>query len=249
MGIATESQLKASLIKITQPLDKSGRPSSVHKRCNFCISIPGSSNKANQKQNTSGYAYVWISNRNIFNNLLGLNIDGTERVVYENDKSVHLLKDEDGIECIVPKKRAILDPLIKLSGFEYTPKQVNILQQVSPKDIIPKLGYFRISAALIKKYIDGKSTNVLTGLIYNWIDDRMLFKFFKKFSTARNTVKKYPLVKILSTPQGPRAFVTFSPQTLDGQSVILLVKSFKFSDPTGLYNDVYLRFDHPPNNR
>ena len=243
-GIATEKQLRDCFMSITQ-FDVDNH--SNFKSCKFSIVMQKNQHPITKKWNTSGYAYVWISDPKIFNMLLGKNPDGSHRIGYRHDPryTIHSSIIENGdIEPIIPQIQVELPPLLTIPGYKYTSEQISILkQQITKEECVPNTGFFRVSAALVRKYIEDKSTNVLTGLIPNWIDEKIMLKFFRKFSTSPSN--KYPQVKILVT-RTRRAFVTFSPNTIDGPSTRLMVRNYRFSDPKGIYNDIYLRFDHPP---
>ena len=194
-----------------------------------------------------GHSYGWINKKDVFNALLGKNLDGSERIEYIDDENWEPPKedyyeamkkagDDWGDQADIEKKykrpkiKIELDPLISLSAIEYTEDQYNEVKKES------KYGFMELFETKLS-HKTGKLNTLFSNDIPSWIDEKYLFDFFKKFEKNKDqhydkkTKKKfcYPVVKIKSKKElrDVRRFCTITFSTLNPKTASFLINVVK----------------------
>lgn len=108
-------------------------------------------NLVETKSGYCGYAYVWISSPQVYNALLGRNLDGSERVEWYDDPNwksptkpledaldeletsdswVDMIEDEDNVRKLYkcPKLKKDLPSLVSIPGYKYDEEQMSYLE-------------------------------------------------------------------------------------------------------------------------
>jgi hypothetical protein len=187
-----------------------------------------------------GIAYIRITNKEVYNVLVGLNPDGSSRVEYYPDPLWTLpeKKLEDAIEelensCdhvqwadldeleqqyIHPMLERELSSLIEIPKFKYTEKQMEYLRKLYTENNIegdvPEYGGIHISRAFVVDPDTKFNHNILCARnIPNWIDETILKDIFIPY--VENIRNKYPIVSINTHNNIRTAFVTFDPYSND----------------------------------
>jgi hypothetical protein len=182
-----------------------------------------------------GYSYLWINNLKLFNALIGLNLDGSERVIIEENED-----EEESAELttnwgdMVSEEKevikTILEPLIKFS-------KIAILEEERIRYNLPYSEFdFYLTPA--KKLIEpGMKNMIFSNGVPPWLNEKKIRKFFEPFEKDNQlhskkidskVVKfKYPLVKIRNTTVNIN-FSNFNPNT--ASFVINMTRKVKFFD-------------------
>ena len=239
--IATASQLKSSFdLFIKDASSKLGRPIP----CNVTINLV-----ENREGKSFGFAFVFVSNPEVYNILLGLNPDGTERISMIDDPSwvapqvsfessktsswADISEEEDSM--IAPKISTKLGPVATLPLVKLTEEQRhttlsdNMIYKIDTnKDTIelevsrasvPKLGIAIIPNALKCKDVP------------EWITIADLKDSFLPFASdskslhdvmfrKQSTTEAYPIVVFNKDD----AYIIFNPETKDAQFCLHMLK-------------------------
>lgn len=150
-----------------------------------------------------GYSYLWIDNIKIFNALIGLNYDGSERIIKTKeiinyDLNLDLTKDdwsklaeEEEIKITIEK----LEPLISFPSITLTDEEKYKYRNFQDDT------EFIIKAASVNQNYMLKNS-IYSKRIPSWINEKKIKNYFKIFEKDdRLHIKKhekftYPLVKI-----------------------------------------------------
>jgi hypothetical protein len=140
----------------------------------------------NKEGQSYGIAFVYVSNKEVYNMILGKNPDGSERLKYNKklkekkaNKSINWGDSSDDEEIV---DTIILEPLIVLEAIELNDKLEPVINLV-------------INRALIYKLEDKYIHNILkTKKIPYWITPLMLKNMFSPFASD-NTTKYSRIVK------------------------------------------------------
>jgi hypothetical protein len=170
----------------------------------------------NKEGKKFGHTYAWVDCSRVFNALIGKNFNGSQRFEEvldedweepEEDYSAALEKvagdwgDEAEVEEMYnrPMKRVPLEPLVTLPGIKFTEEQEKEVKYES------KIGFLEIFETKISEKI-GKINTLYSGNIPEWVSEKMILDYFKKFEKdkvvymekkSRNKFS-YPIVKIKS---------------------------------------------------
>jgi hypothetical protein len=148
--------------------------------------------------------------------LIGLDFDGTQLIELVDDeeweppeKSYNDAMEEAGDDWVAwdrieqaykrPKKKIQLEPLVSLPAIKYTPEQ---LQEINHES---EFGFMEILPIKLTRRT-GKLNVLFTNDIPKWVNEEIIFNYFKKFEKDDRThhdkksKKKfqYPVVKIKS---------------------------------------------------
>lgn len=206
-GVAYNHQLKNSMI---YALEELGQRLGKKVECNFKVNlIVGRNGKY------YGFGYMWVSNPEVYNMLVGKNPDGTDRVEYiddptwtppdssyeeavksyNNSTSTSWADIADEEECLnktytCPKIRKDLAPLLVLPGYDYEEDQLIYIKQLEPETTeMPTKGYFHISPAFVQDLEDKYCHNVLCCRnVPSWITEKDLKAVFTPY--ASNSITK-----------------------------------------------------------
>ena len=181
-GLATDEQLeeclKNFLLKVSRILN---REIKCQYQSNLIIGRNG---------RYYGFGYLWLSNPEIYNILLGRNPDGTERIEYTTDPNwkepekpldealaevqykssswADWADEDDEIaeKYKPPTKEVVLQPLLEMSEFFYTEKQKKLIVTLcKEKNItfsyLPKTGKFEFYPARVGNLDDNYCPNVI----------------------------------------------------------------------------------------
>ena len=162
-----------------------------------------------------GHAYAWVSNRQVYNALIGKNFDGSERVEEIEDEDWNppeqdmseALKEAEGDWVMIseiedryerPTKTITLEPLIVPPGIKYTEEQKKILQTTD------EFGFIEIFPARVTiRSEENKINAIYSSCIPNWVNEDILYKIFDRFNNdkaihiAPKTKKKFKYPKII----------------------------------------------------
>lgn len=150
-----------------------------------------------------GYTYFWIDNIKIFNALVGLNFDGSERVerteeIITKDVEIDLNKDdwadlaqEEEIKVTIEKLEPLIKfPIIKLKdGDKYKYKFYN-----------DEFNLFIEPTTVFKNY--NLKNSLYAKNVPSWLSEEKIREYFKCFEkdiilhSRKNERFKYPIVKI-----------------------------------------------------
>ena len=188
--------------------------------CDFYINVV-----ENREGKKFGHSYIWTNSIQMFNVLIGKNLDGSDRTIEKEDDSweppsiplSEALKEakgnwgleaeiEDRYEC--PMITEDLEPLIILPGAEYTQEQRTLL------DTDDECGFIEIYPARVTIRSDNNKINsIYSSNIPDWVTPEIMYNFFAKFcsdTVSKNKNKEtYPLIKI-SKRQKRNVQITFS---------------------------------------
>jgi len=161
-----------------------------------------------------GHTYAWVSNDAVYNALIGLNFDGTER--YEEKEDENWVEPEEDYdeameragdnwaligeieqlyEC--PMIKVPLEPLVVPPGIKYTPEQQKELGTDE------QYGFIEIGPARVTiRHEENKINALYSTCVPSWVNEQMLRNFFSKFSRDKSVHSKnkekitFPLVSI-----------------------------------------------------
>lgn len=189
-----------------------------------------------------GIAFIYVSNSQVYNMILGKNPNGTERIKYLKEKKTKIIDkkinwgDSDDDDEIIGEVR--LEPLMSLESL--------INEQGDLFNI-------NVSRAMINKLEDKYVSNILkTKKIPNWVDALMIKNIFAPFASDNKTQhsrvikgKKifdtYPFINI--NKEGI-CFVIYDIKTTDAQFALHMLKKITLTKDD---NSITLIFNHSYN--
>lgn len=183
-----------------------------------------------------GHTYAWINNNKIYNALIGLNIDGTERYeeVEDEDWKEPEIPIEEALEGVtdwaeeeeieerytVPYKKISLEPLIILPGIQYNSEQKNKTNS--------EIGFIDLFPVSLTNY-ETYDNYIFSKNVPSWLTEDIVFNYFKKYET--DISNKYPKVTIKNFSTGNKLKVIFSPRNSNlAMFVLKIVKKLEMSD-------------------
>jgi hypothetical protein len=216
-----------------------------------------------------GHTYAWISNREVFNALIGKNFDGTSREeeVEDDEWEEPSLPLEEalveangdwGLEAEIEDRYEASTKLIKLPpiivppGIKYKPEQKKLL------NVTEDFGFIELFPARITvRTEESRSNSLYSSCLPDWVSEEMLFNFFKRFSSDKishkgksNKTFYYPIVNVTkntnqskwsSNGKSFKAHINFSP--LDkyiAYFISNLARKIKLKNPnTGKYEMIF----------
>ena len=224
----------------------------------------------NREGEFKGFALVWFSDEQIPNMLMGNNPDGSERIEERDDPTwvppegdkekiidqrtqdmtnwadMAEVEEEVAAMFMAPKIRVKLPTLLPIPKYYYNREQRQILKKTG-KSHSSKEGKINISYATIRRHREGLSTHVIFGNIPEWMDEKMIKQEFGRYVTVPDG--KYPLVNIIdrydrrTQKQQKVAYVTFSPNSMDGQTAAFM--SYDFTTYHEQHGKTKLHFKNP----
>jgi len=243
-GVATEDQLRDSIKSILITAKNRGLPYIT----NFKVNIV-----ADNKGRLYGYAYVWFTNPEIFNMLVGRNPDGSERFELLDDPDWKPVLDSSNWADICdeedpPKIRKPLPPLLELPPYDLTAEQRKGLK-VQGATVSSK-GKFECKPTFVSDPSPEYEPNVLCGTkIPPEVTEQDLKNLFRPFvsdptikyehtSKGVTTTDTYPLVSITSKRI---AFITFNPATKDACFASKMVRKIDLIKDNKSYTLIFNR--------
>ena len=210
-----------------------------------------------------GHTYAWISNPKVYYALIGMNFDGSERIESVPDKNwTPPEKDyDDAIEEAEesndwgllgeveaayerPNIKVEQEPLIIPPGIKYTEKQKKNLE------IDDDFGFIEIFPARVTiRSEEQKINSFYSSCIPSWVNQDILYNFFKKFNKDGNihicprTKKKfsYPRISVSKNKTNSKwrngeeslnAQITFSPLNKNiSYFLINVIRKIKLKNP------------------
>lgn len=187
-----------------------------------------------------GHTYCWVEDIKIYNALIGLNLDGTERFEEVEDKTwkepdVPLDEALEGVtdwgeeEEIMdrydrPYIRKSLEPVIILPGIKYTGEQRNKTES--------DIGFIDVFPVSLTNYEENENY-IFSKNIPDWLDESIVHAYFKKFDDNQFS-KNYPKIIIRNYKENRNLKVIFSPKQNNLASFLIkLVKKVELSDQHG----------------
>ena len=173
----------------------------------------------NKNEELLGYSYGWVDNINIFNILVGLNMDGTERVIYEYKE------EEKEEEKSLDNWGDLSDDRVKI----FLPHLLDFDNKIFIQEAF--------------SYYDDKKENSIYSINFpESLSKEFVYNFFKKFNKDdkkyyHKKEKKrdnYPFISITNKDNRRVCFIKFShryPHT--ATFVVNLVKKIKFITDEG----------------
>ncbi len=230
--------------------------------CKFQMVMP-----KNREGKFKGFALIWFSDQQIPNLLMGNNPDGSERIEEREDPTwvppegdkekiidertqditswaeISDIEEEVGAMFMAPKIRVKLPTLLPIPKYYYNREQKQILKKTGKGDL-PKEGGINISYVTVRRHREGLSTHVIFGEVEEWMDTQKVKSIFSKYVTVPDG--KYPMVKVLDrvNQRGKKmTFVTFSPNSMDGQTAAFMSHDFIYND--NQHGKIKMHFKHP----
>jgi len=206
-----------------------------------------------------GFGYVYVSNTQVYNMLLGKNPDGSERTKIVEAASKTVFTPEDGVEWVEDwskdQRELVLEelpPLIVPPPHRYTPEQRTLFQKfimkisslekkhLSPEQFRPDICEFTFEKAHVKPVGEQYSLNILCGRkIPGWVDQRTIYNEFRRFvsdkrvkkkSRVKNRVVEVPYPEININRKKGLCFVEFNPLSRDAQFALLMTTKVIFKN-------------------
>lgn len=206
-GLATKTQLENSVVKFRNELHKMF-PTKNYDKCEILVNL------VTAKNQSMGYAYLWVQNPEVYFILCGFNPDGSDRVEefieapkIEKDDDLDLdLETMDLNDIISEKQKAEgvkiykpIEPILRLPGYEYTPEQAKTAYEElvneeaklaetegrEPNTIeAPKCGFFECSRSDTTTIGEDLSYNTLWGKIPEWVTKNMIHSTFSRYAES-----------------------------------------------------------------
>jgi len=252
-GLATKEQLYKSVNAFKQELARM-YPGKAYDKCEILVNlivINGVSCR---------YAYLWFENPEMYYIVCGLNPDGSERVeeisTKENKNPLNvdidldlngMMEEMENIE--MPKQQRVLDPILSLFGYEYTPEQVEIaykglvaeeeenakkegreVREVEP----PKYGFFRCTRSRTTSMDANQISNKLRGIVPIWVTESMIRRKFERFATSKELIHlKISFIQEKTVRPGCKAVIIDFGSSSKGSGTFALQMTRKtsFEDP------------------
>lgn len=165
-----------------------------------------------------GHTYCWIKSVELYNALIGLSLDGSERFEeIEDDSWIEpSISLDDALEGItnwaeedeirekydVPYIKKQLEPLIILPGIQYTDTQKNKTNcDIGFIDIFP---ISLTNHDIYENYIFSKN-------IPEWLTENIIYKYFKRYEDE-DMFKKYPKIILKKYNNTTNLKILFSPK-------------------------------------
>lgn len=142
-----------------------------------------------------------------------------------------------------------LKPLVELPGYDYDEGQIARIKELAvakgeDPSKIPKQGFFQISQAYVHELNENQCSNVLITRVPHWVSETILKDIFSPYASDSKTKitrkmagKKisdtYPFITMLEKEQNKIVFITFDPETIDGQCAYLMTRKLIVSDREG----------------
>ena len=186
-----------------------------------------------------GHTYCWVEDIQIYNALIGLNLDGTER--FEELEDENWVEPEipldDALEGVtdwgeedeirerydVPYIKRPLEPLIILPGIKYTEEQ--------KKKVESDIGFIDIFPVSLTKYEENENY-IFSKNVPEWLTEKIIYAFFSKFD--KDATSKYPKIIMKNYKGSKNLKVMFSPRNSSLASFLIkLVKKIELSDKSG----------------
>jgi hypothetical protein len=183
-----------------------------------------------KKNNKLGYSFLWINNIKIFNALMGLNFDGSERtelIEDEEDEPLTLTGTNWG-DTTSKIEYKHLEPLIS-----FPPVKLNEEDQKNYRLFNDEADFSIDTAKLYYNREFIMKNSIFTKGVPEWLEENKIKKFFKTFEkddrthTTKNGRFSYPIVKIKNAIVN----ISFSKQNPNLASFIInMAKKVKFYD-------------------
>lgn len=258
-GIATEEQIIKSISSTIASAQQKYNIGPCKYRINIMKKMDSS-----KKYHSLGYAYIWFSNKKLYNMLL----DG------KHDMSNFMNKP---LGNMFPEKNQLwlrlrLVPLISIAGYQYNNHQMISLikdaKQCGNNDTIPSIGYFNISPALIKL---SPRNDTINHALYSSLDKLITKKDLISFygSLATTELNEYPQIYIFNYYNKPLelsenisrtrfgvtndstesyqriGLIIFSPKSTNAQSARLLPFKISKLNEKNQLKRITVIFNHP----
>lgn len=203
-------------------------------KCAYKINIVG-----------ANFAYVRVSNINVYNILIGNNSDGSKRT--------KKILDPNFVEPTEPffdALRKSSDDLGITDWYEISIAEEELGKKYEPEEIFTQLPpLIKLKSCDVNReivvgrayiYYNDKYTNnvVYSYNVPDWVTDKILRPYFscyasENYRTLKNG-KKYPLISFKTNKWGKSVYISFSDKTCDTQFSILMNKNLKINHPNKL---------------
>lgn len=220
-----------------------------------------------------GFGYLYVSNTQVYNMLLGKNPDGSERTSIVEKKGKTVFTPDDGVEWIEDwsqdeRELAVkeLPKLLNPARHEYTPKQKITFQRLitkinsSEKQHIPP-DYFHpdgcefvFERAHVKPVSVQYSLNILCGRkIPVWLSPEIVYNIFRRFISDKRVKKKVrvknrftevPYPVVTINRKSGLCFVEFNPLSRDAQFALLMTTKVVFRNHKKSSQSSVVMFTH-----
>lgn len=258
-GVAHKEQITDCFLRAIREVKEI---SGIKEKCEFQVNL------LMVNDSYCGVCYIWISDKRIFNILLGLDENGNERWGEIKDPNwkeltpeehTHYQNTDSFIEIDFyenwrkgPYKIGKLLPIVNIPGYRYTDEQRKYLETKMKN--VPELGHFEIGNAVINDVKQFECDNVLlTTKVTEDSIHHFLKTMFTKYTTDPQktaiiefngtTIRDtYPV--ICRTPDND-VFIVFDPETSDAKKAILMTRKLKLTNKkTNM--PFHLYFSHAP---
>lgn len=225
-----------------------------------------------------GFGYLYISNTQVYNMLLGKNPDGSERTKLVEKEGKRIFSPDDGVEWVEDwsqdKRELVTEQLPKLLNPEihiYTPKQKQNFQKLitrikksekqhlPPEYFHPDKCSFVFEKAYVKPVGEQYSLNVLCGRkIPVWLNAENIYSIFRKFISDKKVKKKVrikgrfaevPYPVVTINRKKALCFIEFNPLSRDAQFALLMTTRVVFRNKRNPSQSSLITFVHSFKNK
>lgn len=192
----------------------------------------------NYENKTLGFSFIFLSNKEVYNILLGKNVDGTPRFKEKDIKIIDTSIKRSWADDLDDDNNPVLDDPLEKFNFSKYGKEPDV--------------EYRIIPAFVGNVDDGYCPNVLrTPKIPEWVDENDLREHFEIYTSnpytkyrvnirGRQQMIQYPHVVIT---KGRSAFITFDINTKDAQFALHMNKKTELTKTiNGKKHSVILSF-------
>lgn len=199
--------------------------------------------------------YLRVSNKAAYNILIGLNKDGSERVIEYEDPDF-IAPEEPFEECLNKSLNIanttewwLLGEIEDEVKSKYSPKLLRkelppLIELIQSEDEDDKI---IVERAFIEYEVDKFKHNVIWANVPDWINEKILRGLFYEFVTypykkCKNG-KLYPLISIKTNKYGRSAYVAFDDRSYDAEFSMFINEYINIKNPvSNKYEEVQFKF-------
>jgi len=220
-----------------------------------------------------GFGYVYITNTQVYNMLLGKNPDGSDRTKIVEKESKSIFTPEDGVVWIEDwsqDERELeieeLPSLLVVPFHRYTREQASQFQKFyqkaklreekhRPKSPLSYDGFsFIFEKAHVKPVGEQYSLNILCGRkIPPWLNQKTVYNQFRRFvsdkrmkkkTKIKNRVAEVPYPEVTINRKKGLCFIEFNPLSRDAQFALLMMTKTVYANPRNPSQKSVIYFSH-----